>query len=151
VILSFAFTAKLNPTTSRMWQAYSFAPAVAPLSYVAWQLLYDAPANALVWLRPLYFWVPASFALGAAVAMPTAFLLRRMGKLSGISILSAALIGSFAFSVCVAIHLSGEARRASTIVFPCQREVTIPFALSALVFWGIAGYDDFKKWDKDKR
>jgi hypothetical protein len=148
VILSLAFTAKLNPTISRMWQAYSFAPAIAPLSYVAWQLVFDAPGNALVWLRALYFWVPASFALGAAIAMPTAFLLRRMGKLHGLSILSAALVGSFVFSVCMAIRASSEAMRASTIVFPCQRAVTIPFALSALVFWGIAGYDDLKKWDK---
>jgi hypothetical protein len=148
VILSLAFTAKLNPTASRMWLAYSFAPAVAPLSYVAWQLVNDAPASRLQWLQALYVWAFVSYAVGAVVAMPIAFLLRRGRKLHGLSILSAALAGSLAFSVYVAIRTSNVDVRASTMFFASQRTVTIPFALSALTFWGIAGYDDFKKWDK---
>jgi hypothetical protein len=143
VIFSLAFTAKLNPKASRMWQAYSVAAPIAPLSYVAWQLLGDTPANRWQWLQALYVWVLVSYAVGAVVAMPIAFWLRRAGKLHGLSIFTAALAGSFAFATYVAIRTAEDPLRVS--VFAALRSVTIPCALAGLVFWCIAGYDDFDK------
>jgi hypothetical protein len=159
VILSLAFTAKINPTTSRMWQAYAIAPAVAPLSFVAWHLLLEllARRNALsdtrgtvmVWIIALFNWTAASYIAAAIIAMPVAFLLRRFGNLNGLSILVASLIGAFAFSVYVSIRMMEPttAKIASGIV-SALFSLAIPFSASAIVFWMIAGYDDFAKWNK---
>jgi hypothetical protein len=142
-----------------MWQAYAIAPAVAPLSFVAWQLflellarrniLSDSPGSLMVWVRALFNWLTVSYVAAAIIAMPVAFVLRRFGKLNGLSILTASLIGALAFSIYVSVRIMGQATEKITSgTLSALFSLAIPFSASAIVFWMIAGYDEFAKPNK---
>ncbi len=159
MILAFAFTAKLNPSNLRMSTAYAFAPAVAPILFVGWNLIRECaaiiqgrsntPAAVLIGALAPFSWNPYTYAAYAVVVIPIALLLRRSGKLNGLSILILAEIVALVMSVVAAFLAAGVVPGKLPVKIAVNMYVAaIPFGLSGLAFWAIAGYDDFVESNK---
>jgi hypothetical protein len=96
-----------------------------------------------------FSWIPFTYASYAAIVIPMALLQRRAGKLNGVSILILAEVVALVMSVVAAFLAAGNLPgKCPAKIFANMLVAAIPFGLSGLAFWAIAGYDDFVRLNK---
>lgn len=138
-------------SASKMWAAYAFAPAVAPIVFtgivVGWGILAERgivranPAAVLVLpLLAMTVGMLASYAVAATIGMPIAFFLQRNQSLNFLTIHLAALLWSCFFAAGSRLLVGGDGVPKGYAIqwfWYAFAMVTPPTLLSATTFWAI--------------
>jgi hypothetical protein len=142
--------ATTDQSSTSLWRAYAFAPAVAPISFVLILFLIGGIATAFnIEVNPASFLVLPVVALtagmvicylvAACIGMPIAFYLRRRNSLNGYTIHGAAFCWSIFTAVVVATPMSFSQGAKwyhipmAILVLVCV--IAPPVLLSATSFW----------------
>lgn len=128
------------PTTKDMWNAYLFAPAVTPLSFMVLTQAFgiSLPAAAVVG------GFCASYVVAGVLGMPIAIVLRRVGQLNALTIHGAAFAWSVLWSILCMIAgvytivaIDGSISSLPLFAATISGLMVPPVVLAGTVFWGL--------------
>jgi hypothetical protein len=135
------------PSNRSLWRAYLFAPAVAPLSFVALVLLVGTIAArigietneasfVMLPMLALTIGVVSSYLVAGVIGMPIAFYLRRTNALNGYSIHGAAFCWAILFSIiCGVAVIGGNWNELPLVACYIGAGVVPPVLLAGTAFW----------------
>jgi hypothetical protein len=138
---------KFVPTNRALWWAYFWAPAVAPIAFVALVLLVGLvgeyfgaevnPASIIVLpVIALTLGTVSCYFVAGVVGMPIAFYLRRIHSLNGYTIHGAAFCWAALFaSVCAVVMVGGSWNELPLAFCYIGLGVIPPVLLSGTAFW----------------
>ncbi|MFN9985910.1 MAG: hypothetical protein ACK52S_10195 [Pirellula sp.] len=150
------FTSSI-PSNRALWRAYFFAPAVAPLAFVAMVFLvafaseiFGADVNpASILILPvlaLTIGVLSCYFVAGVLGMPIAFYLRRRNSLNGYSIHLAAFCWALLFTTfCALLFVGFKWDGLPMAVCYVGLGVIPPVVLSGTAFWLLVRL--FSRWD----
>ncbi|RLS30173.1 MAG: hypothetical protein DWH80_10890 [Planctomycetota bacterium] len=140
-------TVKLMPSNRTLWRALFWAPAVAPLAFVALVLLVGIvgeyfgsevnPASILVLpVIALTLGTVSCYFVAGVIGMPIAFYLRRIHSLNGYTIHGAAFCWAAIFaSLCAVVMVGGSWNELPLALCYFGFGLIPPVLLSGTAFW----------------
>ncbi len=135
------------PSNRSLWRAYFWAPAVAPLAFVALLFLVGIVAAwigveineasfIMLPILALTIGVVSCYLVAGVIGMPIAFYLRRANALNGYSIHGAALCWAILFSaICAVAMVGGNWNELPLALCYFGAGVVPPVLLSGTAFW----------------